>query len=51
MIVIINKQMGSFQVLKTGAFTKWRDKKGWKDNEQYQHNITSEETVVSAECQ
>ena len=26
MIVIINKRMGSFQVLKTGAFTKWRDK-------------------------
>ena len=30
MIVIINKRMDSFQVLKMSAFTKWRDKKRLK---------------------
>ena len=38
MIVIFNKQMGSFLVLKTSAITKWHSKKDWKDTVQYPHN-------------
>ena len=38
MILIFNKQMGSFLVLKTSAITEWRNKKDWKDTVQYPNN-------------
>ena len=38
--LFVEKGTSTFSVLRTGAITKWRNTKDWKDTEQQQHHNT-----------
>ena len=38
--LFVEKGTCTFSVLRTGAITKWRNTKDWKDTEQQQHHNT-----------
>ena len=39
-VLLLVSAANGFLVLRTGAITKWRNTKDWKDTEQYSHHKT-----------